>query len=382
MIFNRDIIIFSDDWGRFPSTLQHITKRLLKKNRVIWIGSLGLRRPKFSLQDLKRVFEKIKNILSKDEVDRTEEAPILVNPFVVPFHDNRLIRKLNKLLMLRSIGKAIAENNFRDVIIFTSSPVSALIIGELNAKSVHYFCLDDYTKFEGAFNSIESLEKELLKMTDINFGISENLVETRKPINGESFFLPQGVDTEHFRKGDKTKANLPDFDKPVIGFFGMLSEWVEIEIFINAAAKYPQYQFLIIGPAVVDISRFDKLNNLLYLGSIPYTGLPNYAKHFTVGLIPFIINELTISVNPLKLMEYLAMGIPVVSSKMPEVEKFGDLVFVAKDSAEFVDLIPDAVKDNTPERNKMRVEKSDEYSWDNITEFVSEKIISSELKKS
>lgn len=374
MISNKDILIFSDDWGRFPSTLQHIAKRLLNQNRIIWVGSLGLRKPRLSFSDLRRVFEKVRSSLNKSAINTSEPEPILLNPLVLPFHDIGLIRRLNKFLLLKKLRNKINSENFNDFVILTSSPVSALVLGKLGEISSHYFCLDDYTKFEGAFESIKLFEEMLMKTVDSSFSISETLVRSRTPLAGKSYFLPQGVDVDHFRKGQIEKSPLPKFDKPVIGFFGMLSEWVNIKLFTEAAKKYPGYIFLIVGPAVVSIEEFKKFDNIYYTGPVSYDELPNYAKHFTVGLIPFEINELTVAVNPLKLMEYLSIGIPVVSTNMPEVKKFEELVFIAESDSDFINKIELAVADNKNERNQLRESKSDEYSWDNLTEYICGKI--------
>ncbi len=382
MIKNRCIIVFSDDWGRFPSTLQHIIKFLLPQIiEVIWIGSLGLRKPELSLKDLRRVFEKLKRIFTKtSSTDREESDIILLNPFVIPFHDSKFFRKINSLILATKINSAIKKYQFKDSIILTSSAIVSIFLDQLTYKSCHYFCLDDYTLFKGAFRSIEKLEQELMKKVNASFSISETLKNTRVPVSGHNYFLPQGVDVHHFTKNssEKLPKEIVKLKKPVVGFFGLISEWVDVHLMADCAKKYPQFNFVFVGPSVIDISLFDPIKNIYCTGEVSFNELPNYANSFDVGLIPFIVNDLTIAANPLKLLEYFACGIPVVSTNLPEINKFNELVYVAENSVEFVEMIGTAASDNNALNNIKRLDKAKEFSWENIAESVSNNILASE----
>ncbi|MCX6149371.1 MAG: glycosyltransferase [Ignavibacteriales bacterium] len=382
MISNRDIIIFGDDWGRFPSTIQHIGKVLSKTNRILWIGSLGLRKPELKLKDLKRVFEKVSNLFERKNIE-SEKLPVIeLHPFVLPFHDFEFVRKLNKKFIISSIRKKISELKFQNPILITSSPIIADLIGEFNESSAHYFCLDDYTLFDGAFKSLLILEKQLLGKVDSCFSISDVLMKSRIPKSGKSYFLPQGVESGHFTSASIEIPNeIKNLKKPVIGFFGLLAPWINIDLICKSACNYPEYTFLIIGKPATDISQFDEIKNLKFVGEIPYKELPAYAKVFDVGLIPFKVNELTIAANPIKLLEYLSMGIPVVSTDLPEAAKFKDYIFIAKDDKEFINQIQTAVLDNQPIRNKARMIEAEKYSWQSITENISKSILEIEKAK-
>lgn len=374
MIKNRNIIVFAEDWGRFPSTTQHIGKELLKYNRLIWVGSLGHRKPEFSVYDLFRVLEKILNLFKKKEIN-TNNNLVVIHPFIIPLHDFKFVRKINNYLIKKKINKALKANNFSNPILITSTPLIENILGELGESSSHYFCLDDYSKFKGAFNSLIEIESLLLKKITSVFSVSEKLLANKIPTSGNNFHLPQGVDISHFNLIENKKNNN---DKIVIGFFGLIAEWVDLELICKCAETYPNYYFKVIGKAVTDISCFNIYKNINFIGEVPYKELPDFVNDFTVGLIPFKINELTLAVNPLKLIEYFATGIPVVSTALPEVKKFGDLVFCADNEDEFINLLPKAVNDNNNIRNERRRKKAEEYSWKNITEQISVAILKTE----
>ncbi|MCU7496367.1 MAG: glycosyltransferase family 1 protein [Ignavibacteria bacterium] len=385
MLKNRDIIIFGDDWGRYPSTIQHIGRVLAENNRVMWIGSLGLRKPEFKLSDLKRAFEKLSSVFHQ-KVPRAEEgaSPVIkVHPFVIPLHDIKIVQMLNKILLLRKLRAAVKEHRFKNPVLITSSPVMSQIVGCLDESSVHYICLDDYSHFKGAFKRLVEFENSLLEKADSCFAVSETLINSRKTPKGNPHYLPQGVDLEHFNmQCRKIPEALKGIRKPVIGYFGIVAPlWTNISLIIRAAKEYPEYEFLIIGRVEMDISGFNAAGNIKYIGEVPYSDLPDYAKLFDVGIIPFEENNLTRACNPIKLYEYLAMGIPVVSTDLTEVRKFSDLVFIAKSEDEFIRLIKTAVEDSTAERNQARSQRAMEYSWKAVTEKITDVILNTESKK-
>lgn len=371
MIKNRNIVVFAEDWGRFPSTTQHIGKELLKYNRIIWVGSLGHRKPKFSIYDLFRVLEKLLNLFKKKEVN-TNKNLIVIHPFIIPLHDFNFVRKINNYLIKKKICKALQKNSFSNPILITSTPLIENILGELGESSSHYFCLDDYSKFKGAFNSLLEIENVLLKKITSVFSVSQKLLANKIPTSGNNFHLPQGVDVSHFKLIENKKNNNEEI---VIGFFGLIAEWVDLELICKCAKTYPNYKFKIIGKSVTEIRCFNNYKNIDFIGEVSYRNLPENVNDFTVGLIPFKINELTLAVNPLKLIEYFAVGIPVVSTALPEVRKFGDLVFCADNEDAFISLLPNAVNDNNNFRNESRRKKAEEYSWANITEQISNAIM-------
>jgi len=384
LLIGRDIIIFSDDWGRLPSTLQHIAKELIKENRIFWIGSLGLRKPNLNLKDFKRAAGKLVNVFSKkkslENVD--QRSPIQLHPFIIPFHNYQLIRYFNKHSLKKKLYQTMELHKIVNPVLLTSSPLVSDIIGEIGESSSHYFCLDDYSKLKGTFKELIDFEYELLQKVDISFSVSDLLVNTRKPSNGKSYFLPQGVDCEHFQKRiNKIPDQIKNIPKPVIGFFGLISEWINLDVIEKCLNTYSNYSFIFIGKSLRNLDPLKQFKNFFYLGEIQYSILPNYASLFDLGLIPFEVNELTIAANPLKLLEYMSMGIPVLSSDLPEVRKFKDLVFVAKNDNEFVGLIKMSIEDNLPERNRKRIEKAHEYSWKSISERISDIIQKTELEK-
>ncbi len=386
MLNERNILFFGDDWGRYPSTTQHIGKVLAESNRLLWVGSMGLRKPEISFYDVKRIWEKGKRILvGADAVStekKTSQNVTEIYPFIIPFHDNALMYSFN-MRMIRNKVKAIMRSlDFRDPIIITSSPIMHELIGTLNETSSHYLCLDDFTLFDGAFDTLGEKEQLLVSKVDSCFSISEGLMETRRVKNGHNYFLPQGVNTAHFVPSDSDiDPSVRAIPHPVIGFFGIITTWVDVELIVACAKTYPEYQFVILGKTTVDLALFSEAPNIRYLGPVPFERLPQYARIFDVGIIPFIINDLTIACNPLKLLEYLSLGISVVSTNMPEVKKMEPNVIVADTKEQFIASIRTAVSQNSEKERSERRTFAEQYSWQSIAENISNKILNIEHEK-
>ena len=207
------------------------------------------------------------------------------------------------------------------------------------------------------------------------FAVSERLVESKKAKSGNTFFLPQGVLVEHFKKNEENiPFQLRNLNKPVIGFFGLISEWIDLDLIVFSAKKMADCTFLVIGKPTVDISILNGVSNIKFVNEISFKDLPNYASAFDVGIIPFKLNELTLASNPLKLLEYLSLGIPVVSVNLPEVNKFKSYVLIAENYEDFVHKIMIAVEHDSETKRSERVAIAKKYSWESITELICEKV--------
>ncbi len=376
MLTNRDIIFFGDDWGRYPSTVQYIGRQLATHNRMIWVGSLGLRRPRLHIRDMKRVVEKVIHVIRPTRGRPGDQAVTVLAPPIIPYHDLGVIRRHNMRVVMNAVRRAMDDLAFRRPVVLTSSPIVADVLAAFPDCVRAYLCLDDFTRFEGAFRSLAAEEQRMLTHTDVCFAVSESLAATRVPPSGRVYHLPQGVDVEHFSRSDGPRpAALQSIRKPVIGFFGILAPWVDYDLIIRVATAYPDATVVLLGRVSTDIARLATIGNIVHLGEIPYAQLPAYASAFDVGLIPFVVNELTIAANPLKLLEYLALGIPVVSTALPEVARFGAAVAVAQSADEFVAQVGRALRERSQSASLERRRIAERYSWRGITDDLSDRIL-------
>jgi glycosyltransferase involved in cell wall biosynthesis len=384
MLEGRDLIIFGGDWNRFPNGFQQIAEILAQKNRVLWVGSVSIRSPKLQAYDFNRIKGRFVDLFKVRHEQRKKMLAANIYPVVLPFYDMPGIQKINDALVRCAVRKKIKELGFQNIISFPSTPMVADIIGTLNESSIHYFCMDDYTQYDGVYRCVGPLEKRMLEKVDSCFAVSEPLLQTRKARTGENHYFHMGVDIAHFEQnGNSIPEELKTIKKPIAGFFGQIGTYVDVELIVQCAKTYPRASFVVIGrPHIhVDISILSQSRNIYFLGEVPYERIPIYAQMFDVGLNPRVVNKLSLSMNPAKLMEYLSMGMPVVSTDLPAVRKFVDYVYIAKSRKHFVELVGTALSEASKEKREARKKIARQYSWKSITEGISDIIDRIDMQK-
>jgi glycosyltransferase involved in cell wall biosynthesis len=251
--------------------------------------------------------------------------------------------------------------------IWSFTPDISYMLGQFGEREVIYYCVDDHAAFTG-YNRDQVLrdEEELCRKADLVITTSTVLQEAKEGWNKRTILVPHGVDFEHFRRAvDEPLAEpavLADIPRPRLGFIGLIRDWVDLELLAEAARRKSEWHFVLIGDSTVDLGAYRKLNNLHFLGRKPYQELPAYCRHFDVGLIPFQINELTRAVNPIKLREYLAAGLPVVSTPMPEVLQYDGLIRISDSTDSFVAAIEASLADD-PSMYRQRSDAMRSESW-------------------
>lgn len=370
MIEGRDFVVFSDDWGRCPSSCQHIFKRILSQNRVLWVDTIGLRSPQISIYDLRRSVEKVSGWFRKNEKinDRDIATNLtVISPIIIPYNHFCFIREFNKKFTSYQVKNMIKKIGLNNPVMVTTFPNAVDYMQSCDASLRIYYCVDDFVHWPGVrSNLVSQMEDELLAGSDIVFGTSQYLCDVKKRKGVDPIFLPHGVDVSHFNTENHNRHRLSDILSPRIGFFGAISEWVDLELVSYIAQSHPDWSIVMIGGHDTDVSLLQAHKNIFLPGSVPYSVLPDYAAGFDVGIIPFFVNDLTQSVNPIKLLEYLACGLPIVSTDMPEVRRFSEHVHIAYDHNDFVRCIETALHETTPELVRSRKRIAAGYSWESI----------------
>ena len=374
MIEGNDIICFANDWDADPLSKKHIVLRLAQKNRVLWVNSTGNRNPTASVQDLRRVWKKVRQCFRGC---RSVSRNISVfTPMIIPYHGIRAARWVNRRLLAWSLRRACRKLGFQNPITWTFVPSSADVVGSLGERLVIYHCVDEFSKFTGTNETaIIEMERRLMEKADMVVVSSSRLYETKRRYNPNTFLVTHGVDVAHFRNAClpaiEAPAECAELKHPVIGFFGLVADWVDLEVVRYLAASRPQWSLLLIGEIQTDTSALRKLPNVHLLGRRNYQTLPAYCKAIDVAILPFVVNELTVASNPLKLREYLAAGLPVVATPLPEVLKLGALVRMARTPGEFLNQIETLLNEGKSGPDPAVSALMERESWDQKVEELS-----------
>ena len=374
MIEGHDIICFSNDWDGDPLSKKHIATRLARKNRMLWVNSTGNRNPSATIRDVRRAWKKLREFFRgcRNVADNIH----VFSPLVIPFHGSRVARWLNRHILRWSLKRACRQLGFRDPITWTFVPSSAQVAGTLGERMLIYHCVDEFSKFTGTDeNAILEMERGLMKKSDMVVVSSSRLYETKHEYNPNTFLVTHGVDVDHFRQACLPSTPIPedcaDLKGPVIGFFGLIADWVDLEVVRYLACARPDWSILMIGEVQTDTSSLRDLSNVRILGRRSYQSLPGYCKAFDVAILPFTWNELTVAANPLKLREYLAAGLPVVATPLPEVLKLESMVRMAKTPGDFLRQIESLLQEGRRGPDAAVSALMDRESWGQKVEELS-----------
>lgn len=379
MIENRDFICFSNDWEGDPLSKHQIVKRLARRNRVLWINSTGTRNPTFSAYDAKRAWKKLRQFFRGCR--EVAENIFVFSPLAIPFHGSAFARSFNRRLLAWSLRRACRKLGFERPVTLTFVPTSVGVAGSLGEDAVIYYCVDEYSEFSGTDKAaMLEMEKRLIERSDLVIVSASRLYETKRPYNSNTVLITHGVDVQHFRKAcfEETPlpADCPKASGPVIGFFGLIGDWVDLEVVRYLAVARPRWSFVLLGDPVTNTDALTGLANVYLLGRRSYQSLPGYCKSFDAAILPFVVNELTIAANPLKLREYLAAGLPVVATPIPEVRKLGGMVNAATTGQEYLEQIEELLSAGERGPKMARSKRMDSESWDAKVEELSRHIAS------
>jgi glycosyltransferase involved in cell wall biosynthesis len=350
----RDILCFSHDWTGDPLSKTHLMRILARDNRVLWINAIANRKPTASAKDASRIVKKLRAFT--EPVREVEKNIFVLNPLALPSYGNETIRNLNSRALAAQVRSAMRRLGFRDPVNMIFNPAAGMIAGRIGEREVIYYCVDEYTAFTGAAAGLKEIEDKLFREADLVVVSAEKLLAEKKYLNENTHLIRHGTDWNHFRRALDPELRIPaDLPRPIIGFHGLLADWVDYELIAKIARRFAKGSVVLVGKVAVDAEKkikiLDGLANVHLLGRKPYADLPAYCKSFDAAINPFEINELTLAANPLKVREYLAAGLPVVSTDIPEVRVLSDCR-VGRTHDEFLDVLATAIASPKP-RNEI-----------------------------
>jgi len=342
------VLCFGHDWSGDPLSKTHLMRLMARNNRVLWINSIGYRRVTASKRDFKRVAQKLQHFLQP--VREVERNLFVLGPIAVPLYDVPAVQRLNRELLRYQVRAAQRKLGFESPLNFVFNPTASVVAGSLGERKVIYYCVDEFTAYTDAgTQGLVRLEEQLLRRADLVIVSAETLRKSKAAYNSRVELVRHGVQFEAFRKAldpsTVVPAELQGLPRPIIGYFGLMADdWIDVELLVKVAERFSHGSLVLLGKVTTDMSQVTRLPNVHLLGRKPFEELPGYCKGFDVALNAFPINGVTLNANPLKVREYLAAGLPVVSSKIPEVEVLGDLVHVAADHDDFLRKLELALK--------------------------------------
>ncbi|MGH4023618.1 MAG: WecB/TagA/CpsF family glycosyltransferase [Pseudonocardiaceae bacterium] len=363
----------AQDWwyhNRAHSDFQ-LMRGVARHRRVLVVNSIGLRMPLpgRSTHVTRRILRKLRSV-AKLVRRPLPDLPqyFVMSPLPLPFYRMRWLRTLGAVLVRAQVRAVCRALGIRAPVIVTTLPTAWDVVRPMQRHSLVFNRSDRHSEFpESDRATIERLERELLRDADHVLYVSRSLLASEQALTGDrAHFLDHGVDIEHFRRRETAElpADLAEIPEPRVGFFGALDDYlVDFDLLERVAAELPDVSLVLIGDATHPMDRFEKYPNVHWLGFRPYEQIPAYGSGFAVGIMPWLDNPWIAHANPVKLKEYLALGLPVVSTPFAELAHYTDRVRVAATSADFVAAIRSALADGGPGTPQARRGSVLDASW-------------------
>lgn len=378
MIKDRLIICLASAWDYDPTSKHHLMRLLSRDNHVLWVNYHGTRKPGVTRADVSSALRVLRRV--GRGIERISDTMWQMTPLVVPGATGPTARRINEWLLLKQIQRAlriVERTKAGPRQVWSFAPDVPFLVGQLSEEKFVYYCVDDYPRFQcHDEDRIRAAETDLLRRADVVIATSQPLAEEKRRIRPDVHLVRHGVDFERFACAWRGSLTCPEdlaaLPRPRIGFFGLIHHWIDLALIKEVAQRRPAYSFVLIGDARSDTGVLDGATNIHLLGRRPYQALPAYCAHFDAALLPFACNEMTRSINPIKMHEYLAAGLPVVSTPLPEAARYSPAIRVAETAREFAAACDAAIAMPAKSRGSAIAKLVEGETWESRIERLGE----------
>lgn len=337
-----------DFWyhNRAHSDIQ-LMRNVALSRRVLFVNSIGMRMPipGRSTQAFRRIWRKAKSIakLVRRPIPGLPDFHVMT-PVTIPLYGSAVARRMNSALVRAQVRIVSWALGIKSPAYVVTIPTAWDVVRPMERRSLIYNRSDLHSSFPEADKKlIEGYENHLLTKSDFVCYVSRALMQQELPkTGGRAIFLDHGVDLEHFRAVTRERhpIDVRDLPRPLIGFFGGLDDYiVDFDLLERIAAELPDASLVLVGDATCSMERFSNFPNVHWLGFKPYESIPGYGSAFDVALMPWLDNNWIHHSNPIKLKEYLALGLPVVTIDFPEAHYYADHLAIARNADDFIAAI-------------------------------------------
>jgi glycosyltransferase involved in cell wall biosynthesis len=369
------------DWDtELWTNQQHLMSRLARENKVLFIESLGLRRPTLAGRDVRRILRRARRALA---LRRTPEGPAVLSPLVIPLHGSGAIRAINSKLLAAQVRRAARKLGMREPILWGYVPQAEVLLAALDPALVVYHCVDDIAAQAGIdAASFRAAEERFASRADLVLASAPALAERMRALSHNVLYAPNVADTSHFATAlepgplDAALAALPE---PRIVFTGaIVATKLDMPLLVELSRAQPSWSFALVGPVGsgdprTDVSALAREPNVHMLGARPYSELPAVLRGAAAGIIPYAHNPLTASIFPMKVYEYLAAGLPVVATELPALADVSE-VQTARDAQQMAAALRRALDADTRELRASRSRTASEHSWERRLQEIADAI--------
>jgi glycosyltransferase involved in cell wall biosynthesis len=313
--------------------------------------------------------------------DENDDNPLEVIrlPLVIPTNrlNSRAVERLNAGIFLSVLEDLTCRHTENETAAIVDNPLWGAVLQRGDFTRIYYDCIDDVALYAGhaSLDRFLEYERRLVACADAVFttaaGLEERIrgLDRSKPVHR----FPNGVDYDWFQREGSRRSKPEDIagiPRPIVGYMGSIADWMDYDLVARVAAARPRVSFVFVGPT--DHPRraalLERSPNVHWLGKHPYHDVPAYIAAFDVGWIPFLGGRIVEFTNPIKLYEYFSLGKPVVTTPMPEAERYAgeQLVYTGGGTDAVIAAVDRALADGDDGRRARRLAVAREHAWPGI----------------
>jgi len=358
------LLVLSDDWGRHPTSCQHLVRQVLPRHRVLWTNVIGMRRPAFDMMTLRRGWDKLRQ-WTRPRRQALDLPPGLevVSPVLWPSFRSRFVRRLNRKLLCAKL-QPLLEKMPAPPVAVTTQPTMVEVVDHLPVRRWVYYCVDDFTQWPGLdHQTLQELEERLIDRADCVIAASETLRDQIRRRGRDAALLTHGVDLAFWRQATEPLASVDGLRRPLIVFWGLVDRRLDLAFLEKLGTALAHGTVLLLGlqgdydPAVT------RLPGVMLHPPVPFADLPALAQATDVLIMPYADRPVTRAMQPLKLKEYLATGKPVVVRDLPAVRPWRDCLDAAATPEAFCRCVQMRLASGLPEDQARARQRLAEESW-------------------
>jgi glycosyltransferase involved in cell wall biosynthesis len=336
-----NLLVFADDWGRHPSSCQHLIRNLLDRYEVYWVNTIGTRRPRFNLFTLQRALGKFRQWMRPPAVAELPAGLHIVNPPMWPWIRSRFDRFLNRRLLARTLLPLVRSLS-TPCFAVTTIPIVVDLVDVLPVQRWVYYCVDDYGQWPGLDQvALQRMETHLVQGMDKLVAVSDTLRDKLLQTGRTVSLVTHGVDLDSWA-GESERKNLAELDgleRPLLAFWGVADRRTDISFVARLAADLQRGTIVFVGPQCECNPVLKKTARVVCLGPVDYEMLPHVAREAAVLIMPYADIPVTRAMQPLKLKEYLATGKPAVVRDLPATREWRDCLDLAATPEAFSEAV-------------------------------------------
>jgi glycosyltransferase involved in cell wall biosynthesis len=359
------LLIFSDDWGRHPSSCQHLTRVFQERHPVWWVNTIGTRPPRLDLATVRRGFEKIRHWSKQPASNESPGNPTVLNPRMWPYFRSALDRRVNRWLLTRQL-RPVVEAAKSPVIAITTIPIVADLVGRLPVDRWVYYCVDDYEEWPGLDKeALRTMEAELVRQVDAVIVVSDRLRDKLAAMGRRADVLTHGTNPGHWTGGETigSPGRFADLERPLIVFWGVVDRRMDVAMLGRLAEDLDRGTIVLVGPESDPDPALDRVPRLVRVGPVPFDELPSIARAANVLIMPYLDLPVTRAMQPLKLKEYLATGKPVVVRDLPATRDWSDALDLVDSPSSFSEAVRRRLDGTLPPGQASARERLQGESW-------------------